>query len=223
MRCKRRVIAAAVLHVQHKREIEHRGFQRRIFHVRPQDAQKVGCRGQAVRRIMDIHAAAAFVMVVCVVRINSQHREHRNQHQTLAQHIRQADIVRAVVVGSKCQYAAGQAVHHISCRRFHDHVTRKVGRQRAPLGEQVFEFTQPLCVRQFAEQKQISNFLISPAAVFHKTLHQIIDPDPTVIQLTIARNQLTVHFFFGDDIRNIGQPRQYTFTIQVSQAAFDVV
>ena len=136
---KGRVVAAAVLHVQHQRQVKHPRLQRRILLVRAQQAQDIAGGGQLFTGVMDVHAAAALIMVVGVVGIDRDQREDRHQHEALAQDVGQRQVVGAVVVGREGQDAAREHVHHVVGGRFHDNVADEIGRQRAPAGEQLAE------------------------------------------------------------------------------------
>ena len=223
MCCERRVVAAAVLHVQHKRQIEHAGFERRVLHIRAQHAQEVGRSRQTVRRVVNVHAAAALVVIVCVIGIHSQHRKDRNQHQALPQHVRQADIIRVAVVGCQREHTARQAVHHVMRRRLHDNIAREIGRQRASLCQQSLEIAQTLGIRQLTEQQQIGNLLIPLAAVADKALHQILNANAAVVQLTLTGHDFAACLLAGDNVRNVGQTGQYALSIDVAQTALDIV
>ena len=172
---------------------------------------------------MDIHAAAALIVVIGVVRVDREHREHGNQHQALPQDVGQTDVVRAFIVGGERQHAARQAVHHVVRRRFHDNVAREIGRQRAPLREQALEAAELLCVGQSAEQQQICDFLVALASLAHKALHELLDAYAAVVQLARARLQNAVHLALCDDVRDVGQSGQHALAVYVAQAALYVI
>ena len=223
MRRKRGIVAAAVLHVQHERQIEHTRLERRILHIRAQHPQQIGGGRQAVRGVMDVHARAALIVVVGMVGVDREHGEHRNEHEALPQHVRQADVVRVLVIGGERQHAAGQAVHHVARRRLHDNVAREIGRQHAPLREQALEAAELLCVGQSAEQQQICDFLVALASLAHKALHELLNAYAAVVQLARARLQNAVHLALCDDVRDVGQSGQHALAVYVAQAALYII
>ena len=212
-----------MLHVQHKRQIKHSCLERRVLHIRAQHAQKVGRSRQTVRRVVNVHAAAALVVIVGVIGIHRQHRKDRNQHQALPQHVGQADIIRIAVVGCQREHTARQAVHHVAGRCFHDDIAGEIGRQRAALCQQRLEVAQPLCIRQLAEQEQVRSFLVALAAVPNKALHQILNADAAVVQLALTGHHFPVPLFARDDVRNVGQARQHALSVHIAQTALDII
>ena len=212
-----------MLHVQHKRQIEHSCLERRVLHIRAQHAQKVGRSRQTVRRVVNVHAAAALVVIVGVIGIHRQHRKDRNQHQALPQHVGQADIIRVAVVGCQREHTARQAVHHVAGRCFHDDIAGEIGRQRAALCQQRLEVAQPLCIRQLAEQEQVRSFLVALAAVPNKALHQILNANAAIVQLALTGHDFAAYLLARDNVRNVGQTGQYALSIDVAQTTLDIV
>ena len=67
------VIAAAVLHMEDQRKIQHMRLHFGVLHIRTQQPQKVFCRGQVLIRTVDIHTCIPLVVVVSMVAVNRQH------------------------------------------------------------------------------------------------------------------------------------------------------
>ncbi len=72
---KRRVIAAAVFHMQDQGNVQKLCLKRRIFAVRAQDMKDRFRGGQFGQRLMDKQAFAVMVMAVCLVAVYRKQRE----------------------------------------------------------------------------------------------------------------------------------------------------
>ena len=172
---------------------------------------------------MDVQTTAFFIVIISVISVNRNHREDRNEHQALAQHVGQADIVGIVVVGCQRQHAARHLVHNIVRGRLHNDVAREVGRQRPSLGKQRLECLKLSLVRQSSEQQQICGLFVSLAAVLQETAYQVFDIIASITQF--ARNGYfdAIHLLAGNDGRNIGQSGQHAHAVQITQSALHII
>ena len=75
MRGKRRVVAAAVLHMENQRDVKHLRFQCRVFFIGTQKAQYIFRGGKLGVGTVDIQTVVAFIMVVCLIAVYCKHRE----------------------------------------------------------------------------------------------------------------------------------------------------
>ena len=78
---KRRVVAAAMLHMQHQRQIQHLGLQIRKMPVRTEHHEKVLRHGQILVGMMDVKAAVLAVVVIGVIAVDSHQRQRANENQ----------------------------------------------------------------------------------------------------------------------------------------------
>ncbi len=143
VRRKAGVVAAAVLRVQHEREVENAGFQRGITVVDAEHVENVFGGGKLrPRRVDEKAVVGVFIVHVGLIAVNGKLREQRNHFDALAQHIFKRGVVRLFVIGVKRQHAARQGVHHVEARRLHDDVAHEIRRQGAVAEQQVFETPQ---------------------------------------------------------------------------------
>ena len=73
------VVAAAVLHMQDERDVQHLRLQIAVLAVGAQHAQDVFGHRKAAVGAVDVEAVVADVMVVGMVAVDGQHREHRDE------------------------------------------------------------------------------------------------------------------------------------------------
>ena len=212
------VIAAAVLHVQQKSNIQNMGFQRGILLVGAQHLQQVFCRRKLRPRAVDVHAAVIQVVIIGMVAIHRQHGEDADQLDALLHLGLQAVIPHRIIIRSQGQHAAGQAVHQILAGGFHDNVPHKVAGQGAAFGQAVGKFMQLLFIGQIAKQQQVGNFL-KAIALAAQTTDQVIHVIPAVPQLAIAGGFNAVTHFKRINAGNIGNPGQHTVAVLIAQAA----
>ena len=163
MRGEGRIVAAAVLGVQHQSKVEQLRLKRCIFAGDAQHPQSIFCRGKPFFRSVNYQTLSAVKMLIGLIAVYRQHRECRYQMQTLPQYIFGGNIVRVIVIGVECQYTAGKNVHHIPPRCFHNHISHKGFRQAAKFGKHFFKPLQFLFVRQRGKQQQIGGFLKAEA------------------------------------------------------------
>ena len=217
------VVAAAVLHMQDQRHIEHLCLQVRVLAVGSQQRQDHLSGGHGGLGVVYIEALVAHVMVIGVVAVDRQQREHRNQLYALSEHIVDRGIVGVFVVAEQRQHTARDRVHHIVARRLEDHVAHKVLRQGPVAHQKLLEGLQLRHVGQLAEQQQIHDLFKAKAVIAVDTADDIVDVVAAVIQLAVARNQLAVNQLVLLDGRNIGQSGQNALAVKVAQTSFDVV
>ena len=96
---KGRVISAAVLRMNDKRNIEYPCLQLRILPVASQNPKNIFCRRKFRIRITDHKALVVMVMLVSMVRIDRDQRHRRNQGKCLTQNIWNGNIVCIVIIG----------------------------------------------------------------------------------------------------------------------------
>ena len=79
MRCEGGIIAAAMLGVQHQRQIQNLGFKIGIFAVRPQHIQNVLGRAQIFLGRVNVQALLFMVMGIGLISVYGQKRKPRDQ------------------------------------------------------------------------------------------------------------------------------------------------
>ena len=217
-----RVVAAAVLHVQQQCNVQHVGLEVGVLLVGTQHLQQVFRRGQARVGAVDVHAAAALIVIVGVVAVDRQHRENADELDALFQLGLQVGLADVVIVAGQRQHAAGQRVHQVVTGGLHDDVAHKVCRQVAAFGKAGGEALELLFVRQVAEQQQIGRAL-KRIALAAQTADQVIDVVAAVPELALAGNLLAVALLKGVDAGNVRDARQHALAVFVAQTALDVV
>ena len=218
-----RVVAAAVLRVEHERHVEHAGLQGGVLAVRAQDAQDVLRRRKLWVGRVDIEALPLVVVVVGLVAVDRQQREERDKLEALAQHVGDADVVGAVVVGIEGEHAAREGVHHVAARRLHDDVAHKAGRKRAVTGEQGREILQLPFAGKLPEEQQVDGFLETKPLFADESGDEVLDVDAVVEELALTGDGRTalVHHA-GLDFGDLGESRKHALAVDVAQAAFHV-
>ena len=217
-----RVVAAAVLHVQQQGNVQHVGLEVGVLLVGTQHLQQVFRRGQARVGAVDVHAAAALIVIVGVVAVDRQHRENADELDALFQLGLQVGLANVVIVAGQRQHAAGQRVHQVVTGGLHDDIAHKVCRQVAAFGKAGGEALELLFVRQVAEQQQIGRAL-KRIALAAQTADQVIDVVAAVPELALAGNLLAVALLKGVDAGNVRDARQHALAVFVAQTALDVV
>ena len=223
VRRERRVVAAAVLRVEHQRDVEHLRLKRREFLVRAQNAQNVFGGRQLGLWLVNVQAVPVVVVAVRLIAVDREQRENRDELDALAQHVRHRDVVRRVIVGIHRQHAARERVHHVAAGRLHDDVAHEVCRQRPVKGKLAFEQLELFGRRQLAEKQQIGRHLKSEAVVGGHAAHEILDVIAAVKKLTLARDACSVHDFMRTNFRNVGQTCQHAVAVEIAQTALYVV
>ena len=138
MGCKRRIVSAAVIHMEHKRHIQDLCFKFCIFPVLTQHHKNVLCGGKVRIRCINIQVLAPSV-VICMIAVHHQHGELADQVQALAQYIRYTGVICLVVIGIQLQNTSRDAVHHIAAGRLQNHIPHKIRRKRTPLPDHFLE------------------------------------------------------------------------------------
>ena len=78
------VITAAMLHMQHQCGIQYFGLQFGILFVGTKHHQQILCCGKLLLRTMYVHTLIIGIVIICMVAVDCQHREHSDQSQTLS-------------------------------------------------------------------------------------------------------------------------------------------
>ena len=137
-------------------------------------------------------------MVIGVITIYGQHREHADQHHALPEHVGQRIIRRLIIIGGQGQDTLGDRVHDILTGRLHDHVPDKIRGEEAALGQRFVEIPQFLGPGQLPEQKEIGDLFKAEMLVrgIQKAFYQIVDIVAPVEQPPVTGDHLPVHLFF---------------------------
>ena len=81
---KGRVVAAAVLCMEHKGKVEQLCFKLREFLIRAEQAQQVFRCGERRIRLMQKQALVILIVAVCLIAVDRDRRELRNQLSDLS-------------------------------------------------------------------------------------------------------------------------------------------
>ena len=216
------VVAAAVLHVQQQRDVQHVRLQRGIALVRAQHAQQILRRRKRRVGAVDVHALPVDIIVVGMVAVDGQHRQHADQLEALLKLGLQAAVADGIVIAGQRQHAAGQRVHQVLAGSLHDDIAGEVGGQIAAGGQRAAEGGQLLLGGQIAQQQQIGR-LLKGKALAAQPADEVIDIIAAVPQPARAGHLLAVAPGEGVDAGDAGQPHQHALAVLVAQAALDVV
>ena len=216
------VVAAAVLHVQYERGVQHLGLGGGVALVGAQHHQQVFGGGQRGVGAVDDHALHALVVVVGVVAVHRQQREFADQLDTLAQRVGHGGVLGVPVVGGQRQYAARHGVHDIVAGRLHDDIAGEIGGQRAALADQLRKLALLRLVGQLAHQQQVGDAL-KAQLVLAQLPDQLLDAVAAVPQLAVAGRLFAVHHARGHDLGDVGQARQHAVAVLVAQALVHAV
>ena len=211
-----------MLHMQQQGNVQHVGFKLGVFLVRAQHLQQIFGGRKLRLGAMDVHAAAALIIMVGVVAVDGQHWEHADQLDALFQLGLQVGLADVVIVAGKGQHTAGQRVHQIAAGGFHDHIAHKVGGQIAAFDQAVLERFELRFVGQVANEQKIRGFL-KGIAFAAQAADQVIHIIAAIPEFAIARHFFSVAFFKGINAGDVGNACQHTLAILVAQAALDVV
>ena len=219
-----RVVAAAVLHMKYQRKVEHARLERRKALVRTKHAQKVLRRREVGIGVVYVKAVVVDEVVVRVIAVDSQHREHAHQPKALAYHVVDADVVKLLVIARKREHAALQTHHHILARRLEDDVLGEIARQFAHLGKQRLELLKLFFVGQFAQDEQIGDLFKPEPVVLDQPVHEVVDAVSAIVKLAVARDMLALGVLLvGHDLGDVGDAGDDALPRLVAQTALDVV
>ena len=93
--------------------------------------QNVFSHRQLRFRISDDQVLVFVVVAVCMVAVNGDQRHFGDQTQSLAEDVRNGNVIRLFVVGIQGQHTALQSIHHVFAGCLHDNVADKSVRQLA--------------------------------------------------------------------------------------------
>ena len=222
MHGKGRIVAAAVLCVEHQREVKELCLEGGELAVGAEHVEDVLRKRKLRIRLAD-DEALPLLEVVRLIAVNRDQREQRDQRQTLAQYVRNGDVIRLFIIGIERKHALGEGVHHVVAGRLHDDVAGEDGRKHTQIREELHEIRELLLVGELAEQEEVGCLLEAGAVVRRKAGNELLDIDAAVIELAVTRNALPVHHFGGADIADMCQTCENALAVQIAQTAFDVV
>ena len=215
-------VVAAVVGVEDERRVERTGLQLGILLVGAQEVQDVLRHRQL--RIGDVQVEVMpLPRAVGLVAVDGQLRRVRNQLQTLAQGVRQADVIGGVIVAVERQNGAGERVHHVAGRDLHDDVAHEAARQAAVIVQQTAELLELCRGRQFAEEQQVNRLLKAEALVPERAIHQLAHVVPAVVQHALTGDGVVAVNGVALDLGDASQARQHAAAVGIAQAALDVI
>ena len=208
--------------MQQQGDVQHVGFQLGVFLVGAQHLQQVLGGGKLRLGAVDVHAAAALIIMVGVVAVDGQHREDADELDALLQLGLQIGLADVVIVAGQGQHTAGQRVHQVAAGGFHDDVPHKVGGQVAAFDQAVLEGVQLGFVGQVADEEQVSSFL-KGIAFAAQAPDEVIHVVAAVPEFAVAGHFFAVLFLKGIDAGDVGNACQHALAVLVAQAALNVV
>ena len=211
----RRVVAAAVLGMQHQRQIERARVELRIAAL--EHIEKILRYRKFLLRKADMQRAPLIAVTHDVVRIGDDRGKLRDQIDRLPHQVIARGIVRVIVEGVHAEHAAGQNIHDVLPLHV-ENVHLRLVMQRHEIVNQRTEGRQLLPVGQVARQKKKDGLLETEPFLGLNTPYQVFDADTPVDQL--ARNRLHLTFGLPFDLR---QPDQHAGMVLVAQPPLDVV
>ena len=213
-----RVVAAAVLRVDHEHHVQQMGLFIGVALVRAHHAEEVLRRGQLRHREMDMQGVAVEVVALHRVGIGHNGREIANELDGLQQHIVDGGVVRVRIVGIQAQHAAGQFVHDIVAGVPHDHALGKALGQLAGLVHDLVEVGQLALGGQITHQQQVGYLLEAEGAGLAVGLHDVGELDAAVVQLAGSGNTLPVLHQIALNTAHLGHTHQNARAIVIPQA-----
>ena len=216
-----RVVAAAVLGMEHEHDVEHLGFLRGVAHVGAQHPQHGLGRGQAGLGRVDVHAAAGLLLARQV----AQRRQAGQAAQQLHGHVDLVlggDEVCILIVGVQQQDAAGEHVHGACRGRVHDQVGHKAVRQVAPLVEHGVESVERGLVGELASDQQEGELLVAKAPFCRSVVHQVEDVVAAQGQAALIGGLHAVLCGVAVHVADAGDTSDHTRAVRVAQTSLDV-
>ena len=126
---KGRVIAAAVLRVQHQAQIQHQRFFFCINPVAAQQGENLLRDGKTGLLRMQIHGLAVEKAAFHLIGLDRNVAHARDDLQRFSDFRFKREILRIFVIGIKRKHAAGKLVHDIGGGRFEHHILKKTLRK----------------------------------------------------------------------------------------------
>ncbi len=214
------VVAAAVLSVQHQRQVQQLGFEGRVLAVVAQHVEEIFGGGEFRARGVNHQTAPAVIINVGVIAIDRQQRERGNQLQRLPQHIGDGDILGAIIEDIHGQNTLRHGVHHIATGQLEDGIVHEIIRQRPCRADTGDIIGQLIGGRQLPEKQQVADFLESVAAIRQETGDEVIHVQSAINQMSGAG---VIPFGMGLHLADLRQAGQYALAVEIAQPALHVI
>ena len=211
-----------MIHMKNKSHIKDLRLKFCILTIFSEHHQNILCHRQFFLRCINIQVFTHFI-IVSKIAVNHKHWELADQVQTLTQYIRNACIIRFVIVRIKLKNTSCNTVHHITARSLHDHVTYKIRWKHPAVSYHILKILKFLLIRKLSKKKQICNLLKSKMFRLKESAYKIFNIVTSVIKITCTRYGYTVYNLCCTHIGYICQSGKYTFTVQISKSSFYLV
>ncbi len=130
--------------------------------------QNILRHGQFFLRCINIQIFTHSI-IISKIAVNHKHRKLTDQIQTLAEYIRNACIIRFIIVRIQLKNTSCNTVHHITARCLHDHVTHKIRWKHPSVSYHILKILKFLLIRKLLRKEadmqspQIQN--VSPQGI----------------------------------------------------------
>ena len=163
-------------------------------------------------------------MLVSPVSVDSKHRHHGDNLQTLPQNIRQRNVIRRCIVGVEGQDTSCEDIHHVTGRRGHNDVAHKILReQRLIFSQDVMETPKLILIRQLAKEKQVRHLLISVPAFGRKPPDKILDVPSSIIKMSRVRYFLPVHDLLCLHTGYLSKTSDDPLSVEIPEPGLDII
>ena len=219
----RRVVAAAVLRMEHHAQVEQLGFLAGEAPVLADGIQDGFRRVMLRLERVEKHGLLIEMTALHLIGVGHDGRHTGNKRNALAHIVFEGEIIGVVVVGIERQHGAGQLVHHVLGGILHDDIFREILRQLAVFVKQLADAVVLTLIRQFTENQQPDDLLVGEAAFAAAAGDDIRNIHAAVGQAALIRHLVTVVDQIAVDIADVRQTGHDAGAVPVAQTALDAV
>ena len=220
---KRRVIAAAVLSMQHEHNVER--FRLRVgeLSIGTKHRQN-GLGGRlAWNVVVNEHGVAEEFIAHHMIGKHHDSRKARKQHDGRVDFMLRATVFCFIIEGVQLQHRATHSVHQIARGRLHDVIRREAIGQVALGGNKVVEGFQLLGRRKLARHKQVRRFLEAETVFSNSMVDQIGNTVAAIRQASAVGNFIALRNNVAMHVRDIRNANHNARAVGIAQASLDIV
>ena len=217
-----RVVAAAVLGMNHHHHVEKVRLFFRVAGVRANHAQEVLRRGKLRARIVDMQRFSVKIVAVHRVGICHNCRERANELDGLREQIVCRRIIRVFIVGIQQQHAPRQIVHDVPARVAHDHAFGEAFRELPGFAHDIIEIGKLRFCRQVSHQKQVRDLLVAERSILAMCFDDFVEINAAVIELAWHGHAPAVFDQIALDAADLRHTDQNAGSVAVPKPALDL-
>ena len=220
---KRRVVAAAVLSMQHEHDVERFRLSVGKLSIGAQHRKNSLGGRLAGNVVMNEHGVAEEFIAHHMVRKHHDARKAREQHDSRIDFMLRAAVLRFVIESVELQHRAAHSIHQIARRRLHNVIRRESIGQVALGGDEVVEGFQLFGRRKLARHKQVCRFLEAEAVFGDGMVDQIGNAVAAIRQAAAIGNFIALGNNVAMHVRDIRNANHNACTVGIAQASLDIV